>query len=144
MKDRQLDLSTGVHEWLKGECEMKPVSRLAIAALLSVGSIAPAGTTLSAPMSVPRLSVEAESDVQDARWVRRCNMNRCRNVWVGPRLRPRVVIRPRAVVRPRVVIRTGGSRHVRWCLNRYQTYDPSTNTYIAYGGVVRRCRSPYR
>lgn len=76
-------------------------------------------------------------------------MNRCRNVWVGPGVRPRIVIRPR-VVRPRVVIRPGvvvrpaGSRHVRWCLNRYRTYDPSTNTYIAYGGEVRRCRSPYR
>lgn len=123
---------------------MESVTKLAIAALVSVGSIVPAGTAFSAPMSMPAPAVETQSAVQDARWVRRCNMNRCRNVWVGPRVRPRVVIRPRAVVRPRVVIRSGGSRHVRWCLNRYQTYDPSTNTYVAYGGVVRRCRSPYR
>ena len=123
---------------------MVPVTKLAIAALLSVGSIAPAGVAFSAPMSMPALSVETQPSIQDVRWVRRCNMNRCRNVWVGPRVRPRVVIRPRAVVRPRVVIRPTASRHSRWCLNRYRSYDPSTDTYVVYGGAVRRCISPYR
>lgn len=123
---------------------MQPVTKLAVAALLGLGSIVPAQTAWSAPTMMPSLSMETQSGVQDARWVRRCNMKRCRNVWVGPHARPRVVIRPRAVVRPRVVIRPAGSRHVRWCSNRYRSYDPSTDTYVTYGGDVRRCVSPYR
>lgn len=36
-----------------------------------------------------------------------------------------------------------GSRHVRWCLNRYRSYDPRTNTWVAYSGRVHQCVSPY-
>ena len=36
------------------------------------------------------------------------------------------------------------SRHVRWCLNRYQTYNIRTNTFRGYDGDLHRCRSPYR
>lgn len=35
------------------------------------------------------------------------------------------------------------NRHVRWCLNRYRSYNPRTNTWIAYSGAVRQCISPY-
>ncbi len=35
------------------------------------------------------------------------------------------------------------SRHVRYCLNRYKSYNPRTNTWVAYSGRVHRCRSPY-
>lgn len=38
----------------------------------------------------------------------------------------------------------GGSRHVRYCLNRYRTYSPRSNTFIGYDGYRHRCRSPYR
>ena len=38
----------------------------------------------------------------------------------------------------------GRSAHVRWCSNRYRTYDPYTNRYHAGGGVYRMCYSPYR
>ena len=123
---------------------MQSLTKLAFAALLTVGSVIPSGAALSAPMSVPAPLVEKQSGIQDARWVRRCNLNRCRTVWVGPRVRPRVVIRPRVVVRPRVAVRPAASRHVRWCLNRYRSYDPATNTFVAYSGEVRRCVSPYR
>lgn len=37
-----------------------------------------------------------------------------------------------------------GSRHVRWCLNRYRSYDPRSNTFLGYDGYRHRCRSPYR
>ncbi len=37
----------------------------------------------------------------------------------------------------------GGSAHVRWCLNRYKSYNPRTNTWVAYSGRVRQCISPY-
>lgn len=37
----------------------------------------------------------------------------------------------------------GGNAHVRWCLNHYRTYNPRTNTYAAFDGYRRRCRSPF-
>jgi hypothetical protein len=36
-----------------------------------------------------------------------------------------------------------GSRHVRWCLNRYRSYNVRTNTWVSYSGAVRQCVSPY-
>ena len=135
---------------------MKSVTKLILATIVAAGSAMPPAVAFSAPMSVPAPTVQTQSEIQDARWVRRCNYNRCRNVWVGPRkVRPRVVIRPaprvvirpapRVVVRPapRVVVRQGGA-HIRWCSNRYRSYDVATNTFVAYGGEVRRCVSPYR
>lgn len=38
----------------------------------------------------------------------------------------------------------GGSRHVRYCLNRYRTYSVRSNTFRGYDGYLHRCRSPYR
>jgi hypothetical protein len=35
------------------------------------------------------------------------------------------------------------SRHVRYCLNKYQSYNPRNNTWVSYSGRVRQCRSPY-
>lgn len=35
------------------------------------------------------------------------------------------------------------SRHVRYCLNKYQSYNPRNNTWLAYSGRVHQCRSPY-
>jgi hypothetical protein len=36
-----------------------------------------------------------------------------------------------------------GSAHVRWCSNRYRSYDPRTNTWVGYSGRVYQCNSPY-
>ena len=36
-----------------------------------------------------------------------------------------------------------GSRHVEWCFDRYRSYDPRTNTWVAYSGRVNQCNSPY-
>ena len=36
-----------------------------------------------------------------------------------------------------------GSRHVEWCLDRYRSYNPRTNTWVAYSGRVHQCISPY-
>lgn len=33
--------------------------------------------------------------------------------------------------------------HVRWCANRYRSYDASTDTYLGSDGYWHRCRSPY-
>jgi len=32
--------------------------------------------------------------------------------------------------------------HVRWCLERYRTYNPRTDTFIGYDGRQRRCLGP--
>ena len=37
----------------------------------------------------------------------------------------------------------GSSAHVQWCLNRYRTYDPATDTYIPRVGERAYCNSPY-
>lgn len=36
------------------------------------------------------------------------------------------------------------SAHVRWCMNRYRSYNPRTDTYLGFDGRYHRCRSPYR
>ena len=36
-----------------------------------------------------------------------------------------------------------GDRHVEWCLDRYRSYDPRTNTWVSYSGNVNQCNSPY-
>lgn len=37
----------------------------------------------------------------------------------------------------------GGGGHVQWCLNRYRSYNPRTNTFMGYDGYRHRCNSPY-
>jgi hypothetical protein len=37
----------------------------------------------------------------------------------------------------------GSSAHVQWCMNRYRTYDPGTDTYIPRVGERAYCNSPY-
>ena len=39
--------------------------------------------------------------------------------------------------------RAYGNRHVRWCMDRYRSYNPRTNTWVAYSGRVNQCISPY-
>ena len=39
--------------------------------------------------------------------------------------------------------RAYGSRHVRWCMDRYRSYNARTNTWVAYSGRVNQCISPY-
>lgn len=34
-------------------------------------------------------------------------------------------------------------RHVNWCSDRYQSYNPRNNTWLSYSGNYRRCVSPY-
>ena len=35
------------------------------------------------------------------------------------------------------------NRHVQWCLNKYRSYNPRYNTWVAYSGQVKKCYSPY-
>lgn len=36
-----------------------------------------------------------------------------------------------------------GGSHVEWCLNRYRSYDPSSDTFLGYDGYRHQCRGPY-
>jgi hypothetical protein len=36
-----------------------------------------------------------------------------------------------------------GNGHVEWCLNRYQSYNPNSDTFLGYDGRYHRCNSPY-
>ena len=136
---------------------MRAIPRLFACVVLAASTVAPPMLAEAMPMPTPPVQKstlqQTSPDLTDVRWRKRCNRNRCRRVWVPRRhyrpravIRPRVVIRPRAVIRPRVVIRDRArlSRHDRWCMNRYQSYNPSTNRYLTYSGNYRRCNSPYR
>lgn len=35
------------------------------------------------------------------------------------------------------------TRHVRWCDDRYRSYNARTNTWVSNSGQVRQCVSPY-
>jgi hypothetical protein len=36
-----------------------------------------------------------------------------------------------------------GGDHVQWCLDRYRSYNPRTDTFRGYDGFDHRCISPY-
>jgi hypothetical protein len=35
------------------------------------------------------------------------------------------------------------SAHIRWCLNRYRSYNPRTNLWVSYSGKKHQCDGPY-
>lgn len=62
-------------------------------------------------------------------------------VYVRPRVQRRIYVEPpppAPVYRPYV-----SRRHVRWCLDRYRSYNPRTNLYLARRNVYRHCISPF-
>jgi hypothetical protein len=126
---------------------MSRIRKIVIAGALAVASVVPMTVAEAMPVTNAPAKAEKATDVQQARW---CGRWRCgyRRAW---RPRARFVVRPRyyaprVIVRPapRYVVRSGYNRHVRWCLNRYRSYEPSSNTFVDYGGNVRRCNSPFR
>lgn len=48
-----------------------------------------------------------------------------------------------AYAAPRVYSDNYGDGHVQYCLNRYRSYDPRTNTFMGYDGYRHECNSPY-
>ena len=63
------------------------------------------------------------------------------------RVRPRLYLPPLypnyRYYEPRRYQQRLGSRHVRWCYNRYRSYRAWNNTFQPYHGPRRQCRSPY-
>lgn len=45
---------------------------------------------------------------------------------------------------PRAYVTPSGGSHVRWCMSRYRSYDPRSNTFMGYDGDRHQCVSPYR
>lgn len=60
--------------------------------------------------------------------------------YYDPFYAPRYVVRPRYHHRHAVRI---GNPHIRWCYNRYRSYDRWSNTFQPYHGRRRVCVSPY-
>jgi len=48
-----------------------------------------------------------------------------------------------AVIAPRAYDNDYGDGHVQWCLNRYRSYNPNTDSFLGYDGRYHRCNSPY-
>lgn len=42
-----------------------------------------------------------------------------------------------------VYVQPGYSAHQQWCMQRYRSYNPSTNIYYIRRGVPAYCNSPY-
>ncbi len=36
-----------------------------------------------------------------------------------------------------------GQAHMNWCLNRFRSYDPGSDTYMGFDGHRHYCNSPY-
>jgi hypothetical protein len=37
----------------------------------------------------------------------------------------------------------GYSTHVAWCMERYRSYDPASDSFLGYDGLRHRCNSPF-
>ena len=124
---------------------MSNIRKIVMAAALALSSILPVSVAQAAPISPAPIKVEKSTDVTQVRVV--CGRWGCRRGgWRRGYYRPRVYVAPRVIIRPapRYVYRGGYNAHVRWCLNRYRSYNPATNRFIAYGGAYKTCYSPYR
>jgi BA14K-like protein len=120
--------------------------RSILSLFVAVTFAVPAGGAMSMPIGQPEISPAQTSAIQEAAWRRVCSRARCHRVWVGPRRHwrsPRIVVRPRVIIRPapRVV---RGNRHVRWCDNRYRSYNRATDQFLGFDGQYHYCNSPYR
>lgn len=113
-------------------------------AMTIASAIAPMGTAGAVPFAASDLKAEAAGDVikvQTFCFGYGCDWERPRYYRPGPYYGHRRYYRPR-YERPRYY--GGYSAHVRWCLNRYRTYNPETDRYHAGRGIYRVCHSPYR
>ena len=123
---------------------MKFLQNSVIAAVVATAAFLSVSTSEAMPVQQATVAVEQQSNVTNVAWRRACRFGKCRRVWVGRRIVvvPRVVIRPR-YVRPRIVVRRTYNAHINWCLGRYRSYDPATNTFVGYDGRLHVCVSPY-
>lgn len=135
---------------------MSKIRNIVMAGALALATTVPVVAEAGPMMNNAPLTVEKSSDVTKVRcW--NCRGWRGgwrgrywgpRRYWAAPGWRgrywgPRVYVAPRVVVGPTYVVRRGYNAHVRWCMNRYGSYNPRTNTFLSYDGYYKRCVSPY-
>ncbi|MBB4066427.1 BA14K family protein [Gellertiella hungarica] len=138
-------------------------SKLAMAMALSLGILAP-----DMALSMPRGVTAGDDSLVVKTGGIVCDLNGCRTyetrrriyvepppppyyddpyyyddppVYVRPRVQRRIYVEPPPVYRERVQVMPRA--HVRWCLERYRSYNPRTDLYLARKNVYRRCISPY-
>ncbi|MGR6432358.1 BA14K family protein [Rhizobium sp. PAMB 3182] len=116
---------------------MQKIARIAAGIVMSVAAVAPATPAGAFVASPPAVAAGGgvSGNVQDVRWV--CDIYRNCYWRGGPRQ-----IRP---LPPPPRPAPGGywNRHVRWCLDRYRSYNPRTNRFLSYSGDYRVCHSPW-
>ena len=137
----------------------------ALAASMSVASIAPAG---AAPAYIPKQAPEVTSDVElvkHRKWHRRYYHDDDYSWYRGHRgykyYRPGyrrhdngfwfplaafaagALITGAITNNNNVIVRGSGSAHVNWCYDRYRSYRAYDNTFQPYEGPRRQCYSPY-
>jgi hypothetical protein len=131
---------------------MSKIRNYIMAGALAFATIVPVTVAEAGPMAPAPIKVEKTSDVTQVRcgrWGCRGRYWGGRRAYWGPRYGVRRYWGPRRVwvapviVAPRIVVRRGYNAHVRWCMNRYGSYNPRTNTFLAYDGYYKRCVSPY-
>ena len=127
---------------------MSKIRNFVMASALAFATIAPLSVAEAAPIAAVPLHIDKSVDVAQVAYCGRwgCRRGRywgprryygARRYW-GPR---RVWVAP-VIIAPRVIYR-GRNAHVRWCLNRYASYNPRNNTFLSYDGYYKRCVSPY-
>lgn len=107
----------------------------ALAVTIAIGAPPPMAAAVSPAMQLkPATATDTITvEFRERRYERRHWHHHRRHYRRGPVIR----------VFPPPVVRSGISRHVRWCANRYRSYNARTNTYMGFDGRPHRCRSPF-
>lgn len=63
--------------------------------------------------------------------------------WLGAAITAPLALGAYAYSYPPAYGYSDDTAHVQWCLNRYRSYDPASDSYMGYDGYRHRCNSPY-
>lgn len=144
---------------------MTLLAKMAMNSLIALGVLLP-DLAMAMPLA-PQAPIVAKTDVIQTGGVI-CDLDGCRSydtryrrrIYVDPPLyddpyyeQPPIYVRPRVqrriyveppppspVYRPRPF---ASRRHIEWCLDRYRSYNPRTDLYMARRNVYRHCISPF-
>lgn len=117
----------------------------AIAATIAVATLAAASTTTAQAGSKDFWRGAAAGAVAGVVTGAIVSHNR-RNrdvVYVERRRAPRTVYVERHVTPVADGHAWNDAQHTRWCLNRYNSYNPRTDMYLSFSGRYKYCSSPY-
>ncbi len=127
---------------------MKKIIALGLAAAVSVGSLAAVTSTASAAQDWQKKSWN--KNWNGNKWSNNNNNWKWRNRyhggsgWVAPFVFGSVLgYGLGSYNQPYYGSGYGADSHVEWCMDRYRTYNPATNTYFIRRGVQAVCHSPF-